>query len=247
MPIEEVCRLNPGYLKRSTAPTGTHVLLLPVRKADRVANRLAALSRDPSRPTDPGEAGEQIAERQEAPGGGVAAVVAEHSAGENGQALAKTGKGRAGGKAGALSLADTAPAARAGAGKTAKVAQRSGKSGERRIVYVVRKGDTLWAIARKHEVRVADLVRWNGINPKKDLSPGQRLSILREHSSEVARAERSRLLRYTVRNGDTLASLSSRFRVSQTQLRAWNSLQPQADIVPGQRLALFLEPAARQS
>jgi membrane-bound lytic murein transglycosylase D len=44
--------------------------------------------------------------------------------------------------------------------------------------YTVRSGDSLWSIARKHRVKMNDLMRWNGLNSNSVLQPGQSLKIL---------------------------------------------------------------------
>ena len=51
--------------------------------------------------------------------------------------------------------------------------QRSGSSS-----YVVRSGDSLWSIARKHKVKLQDLLRWNGLDNTAVIQPGQSLKIL---------------------------------------------------------------------
>jgi membrane-bound lytic murein transglycosylase D len=43
--------------------------------------------------------------------------------------------------------------------------------------YTVRAGDSLWSIARKHKVEIADLMRWNGLDDGSVLKPGQSLKI----------------------------------------------------------------------
>ncbi len=43
--------------------------------------------------------------------------------------------------------------------------------------YTVRNGDSLWLIARRHQVRLNDLMRWNDLNETSVLRPGQRLVI----------------------------------------------------------------------
>ena len=43
--------------------------------------------------------------------------------------------------------------------------------------YVVRRGDTLWEIARVHGVTAEDLLRWNGLSRGANLRPGQGLRI----------------------------------------------------------------------
>ena len=47
----------------------------------------------------------------------------------------------------------------------------------RTLTYTVRRGDSLARIAGKFKVKIADLQRWNQINPNKYLQPGQKLKI----------------------------------------------------------------------
>lgn len=43
--------------------------------------------------------------------------------------------------------------------------------------YMVRRGDSLYKIARRHGVSVDDLVRWNKLNPRAHIHPGQELRL----------------------------------------------------------------------
>ncbi|MEE4329503.1 MAG: LysM peptidoglycan-binding domain-containing protein [Wenzhouxiangella sp.] len=43
--------------------------------------------------------------------------------------------------------------------------------------YTVRRGDSLWLIARRHQVRLSDLLRWNDLAEDSVLRPGQTLTI----------------------------------------------------------------------
>ncbi len=47
----------------------------------------------------------------------------------------------------------------------------------RKVGYRVRNGDSLARIAGKFNVLVSDIVKWNAVNPKKYLQPGQRLTL----------------------------------------------------------------------
>ena len=47
----------------------------------------------------------------------------------------------------------------------------------RKVGYKVRNGDSLARIAGKFNVRVNDIVKWNAVNPKKYLQPGQKLTL----------------------------------------------------------------------
>lgn len=47
----------------------------------------------------------------------------------------------------------------------------------RKVTYKVKTGDSIARIAKKFNVRVKDVVRWNALNIKKYLKPGQRLTL----------------------------------------------------------------------
>lgn len=47
----------------------------------------------------------------------------------------------------------------------------------RKVGYKVRSGDSLARIAGKFNLRVSDIVKWNNVNPKNYLRPGQRLNL----------------------------------------------------------------------
>lgn len=50
-------------------------------------------------------------------------------------------------------------------------------SGQKPTRYTVRRGDSLWSIARRHQVTVNDLLRWNELDENSVLRPGQTLTI----------------------------------------------------------------------
>lgn len=58
-------------------------------------------------------------------------------------------------------------------------AKKPSKKNKKHIVYVVRKGDFLSAIAAKFKVNLSDLLRWNKLRKKSSIHPGQRLIIKR--------------------------------------------------------------------
>ncbi|MDA8092522.1 MAG: LysM peptidoglycan-binding domain-containing protein [Betaproteobacteria bacterium] len=105
--------------------------------------------------------------------------------------------------------------------------------------HVVRRGDTLYSLAQRYRVSVSKLRTWNDIHHD-DLKPGERLVIRTAHHESLALLDH-RILRtathYTVRLGDTLYSLAQRYRVSVSELRAWNGIRHD-DLKPGQRLVI---------
>nr|MBS0020246.1 LysM peptidoglycan-binding domain-containing protein [Gammaproteobacteria bacterium] len=122
-------------------------------------------------------------------------------------------------------------------------------------VYAVKKGDTLWSIARYHSVSTRHLTKWNGIALADPLRPGQELSIW-IHTKEQDNPTRQlvattggpsitgktiRRIRYVVRRGDSLWNISRRFRVTVPSLREWNRITEGAPIKPGQRLDVFID------
>ena len=48
---------------------------------------------------------------------------------------------------------------------------------QRRVVYEVRRGDSLAAIAARFRVSVRELTRWNDVDAARPLHPGQRLTL----------------------------------------------------------------------
>ena len=107
--------------------------------------------------------------------------------------------------------------------------------------YVVRRGDTLWAIARRNNVPVAQLARMNGLAPGATLATGRKL-VVKGGGEPAARpaGDAARRVQYTVRRGDTPHDLARRFQVSVAQLRDWNRLSgPQ--IRAGQKIVLYVD------
>jgi len=47
----------------------------------------------------------------------------------------------------------------------------------RKVRYTVRNGDSLYLIANRFRISIADLVRWNKIDKGKYLQPGQKLTM----------------------------------------------------------------------
>ena len=68
-----------------------------------------------------------------------------------------------------------APAARSARATHASGTAVAANDGSRRIVYTVRRGDTLYSIARLLQVTVVDLVSWNGMTGDHSIRPGQTL------------------------------------------------------------------------
>ena len=93
---------------------------------------------------------------------------------------------------------------------------------------VIKKGDTLYRIARDNNVAIRSLIEANGLEPPYPLIAGRTLVV--PHLPE-----------YVVRQGDTIYQISRCTGVDMTVLTRTNGLMPPYVISPGQRL--FVPPA----
>ena len=90
--------------------------------------------------------------------------------------------------------------------------------------YSITKGDTLWGISQQYNVSVSDLKSWNNLNSNL-IYPNQTLTVSSEaKSSNSTSTKPSNASTYTVKSGDTLYAISSKYNISVDQLMAWNNL-----------------------
>ena len=119
----------------------------------------------------------------------------------------------------------------------------------RQHVHVVRRGDTLWAVAQRSGMDVKTLARMNNMQPGDKLRAGQRLQLTSTMATATG-GSRSKLtatkstsssasgpVTYVVRAGDTLYAIAKLFQVTVKQITAWNDLE-HAGIKPGQKLTI---------
>jgi cell wall-associated NlpC family hydrolase len=107
--------------------------------------------------------------------------------------------------------------------------------------YVVRKGDSLYTIARRHGLSVEELKRLNGLKGTA-LKPGQTLALARGGSgktegSDKASSKSSPARVHIVKKGETLSSIARRAGLSVKDLKRLNGLKKDA-LKPGQSLVL---------
>lgn len=106
----------------------------------------------------------------------------------------------------------------------------------------VRRGESLWKIARAYDVSVEELSRWNNLDPRDYLYPGQILYVpVPSKTAEVdgPPIRHLREIRHVVRKGDTLWDIARSYSVTIAELRQWNRLRSNR-IQPGQILSIFL-------
>lgn len=120
----------------------------------------------------------------------------------------------------------------ASAGKSkGKKSGGDGDSGSSSIVFTVRSGNSLMAIADLFSVRYRDIMRWNQLRSS-SLKAGQKLKI------HPAKGFRTRT--YQVKSGDSLKSIARRFGVTIDNLMTTNGLAGRESLRKGQRLVVYV-------
>ncbi|MDP6853169.1 MAG: LysM peptidoglycan-binding domain-containing protein [Candidatus Marinimicrobia bacterium] len=107
----------------------------------------------------------------------------------------------------------------------------------------VKRGESLWLIARKYDVRIQDIVAINKLARAKYIRPGQVLQIPADgydlyRKSAMAKSASSKQIYYTVRYGDTLSAIAMTYRTSVKKIKKWNGLRSDR-IYTGQKLKIW--------
>ncbi|WP_462323951.1 LysM peptidoglycan-binding domain-containing protein [Desulfoplanes sp.] len=118
---------------------------------------------------------------------------------------------------------------------------------KKRANYRVKKGDTIWDIARRFGTSSKTLLRANGMRSGRGLQIGQKLYIpdgsgtAAKLARKKAAKEFRRLVRYHVRKGDNLWRIARRFGVTTKDLFAWNNLNRRSILRPGDRIKIYVD------
>ncbi|MGH1485008.1 MAG: LysM peptidoglycan-binding domain-containing protein [Cellvibrionaceae bacterium] len=132
--------------------------------------------------------------------------------------------------------------------RLAKRQQRAPRKNTTRIEHKVASGESLWDIARKYNVGVNSLARWNQMAPRDVLSTNRTLVVWTKKASVSTPGKKTetRKLFYKVRQGDSLAVIASKFKVGINDIKNWNNIAQQKYIQPGQLLTLYVALTDRQ-
>lgn len=125
------------------------------------------------------------------------------------------------------------------AGKTRLNVPVSGGSSSSTVAsvvnYTVRSGDTLEKIALRHKTSITALRNLNGISGSR-IYPGQTLRV-KPGDQSISYAAAAEPIRYTVKRGDTLSGIASRFGISHSTIKRYNGLRSNT-IRPGQKITI---------
>jgi membrane-bound lytic murein transglycosylase D len=229
--LRELQLLNPGFNHFATRPQGPHRLVVPADKSAVFEQNLAALP--PSRRVK--------WVRYKVRHGDTLIGIAKHYD-TTAQVLRST-NGLRGSFIRAGQHLLVAVAAKDAARYASLARRNQAPISGRKLIYRVRRGDSLWTIARAHDVSVRQLVRWNHLAYGTTIRPGQQLTIGSRHRVTTRAGGTVRSIRYTVRRGDSLFLISRKYNVSIANLRQWNGLEKQKYLRPGQKLKLYIDVA----
>jgi membrane-bound lytic murein transglycosylase D len=237
---EQLSELNPAFHRWATDPSGPHFLLLPSDVAELFQQNVAQLT----------------AEQR------LSTIVYTVKAGDSVSSVARqfntkvdvirelndlpSGPLTVGTDLRVPSAAVTLPPKVMAA--AARVDGRRGAgAGGRPHVHVVRRGDTLWAVARRSGISVNKLAMMNGMQPGDTLRAGQKLKLAASApsaarsklaSSSMSADAGERPVTHTVRRGDTLSAIARLYQVTVAQITSWNGITTRSPIKPGQKLTI---------
>jgi len=111
------------------------------------------------------------------------------------------------------------------------------------LEHKVKRGENLWLIARKYDVRIKDIVAINKLARAKYIKPGQILQIPADgydlyRKRALKKSYGSKQIYYTVRSGDTLSEIAMTYHTSVRKIKKWNGLRSDR-IYTGQKLKIW--------
>lgn len=115
----------------------------------------------------------------------------------------------------------------------------------KKAAYVVQEGDTVYSIARKHDMDVDDLKKMNRLADADDIKWGQSLTVLGKDVGKKLPAAKAgpgvkptQSSKYTAHDGETLFSISRRFNVTVADLRKWNGIKEDRQFRAGMNITV---------
>ncbi len=112
----------------------------------------------------------------------------------------------------------------------------------KKTVYRVKKGDTIFSIAMKYNMRVDTLRKMNNLKKHPKLKPGMELTVL---GKPITIAKRKKPTKHIVKKGDTLWSIAKKYNLTLYELRILNPKMTTKSLKKGSVLNVSKERAIK--
>lgn len=259
MPLHDFVSLNPAYNRPVINAKGSRALLLPVDKADTFASNLGSYDKPlvswqsytPAR----GEKIDNVARRFSISVARLKEInsITRRDKLSAGQTLLVP-----------LSRNEATVPAFDEARQAIEPEKTAPLPASSRLIYAVKKGDTLAGIAKRHKISETQIKALNKLSSNR-LSSGQKLVIRQETLAQrnlatskakpvkqaaagksmpvkltAANSAKHSQRYYTVRRGDTVDSIAKRFNVATNDIQRWNNISGKRGLTPGDKVALML-------
>ncbi|MDR3427216.1 MULTISPECIES: LysM peptidoglycan-binding domain-containing protein [Silvimonas] len=253
-PVQELLRLNPGFIRPVIAHKDDRQLVLPADKVDVFQKNLASYDKPllnwQPYVTHQGENFDKLAASFGIPAGELKDVndINTRERVARGQTILVPKSADVDGAEQQTLLALAANRAAdpldTGANDKPQVRRVSAVASPRQIAtddsnvvsYRVARGDTVFNIAKRYGITVASLKSMNGLRSN-HISQGQTLK-LASNTGGIKRISYSppEAQKYVVKQGDTVSSIARRHNVDTADLKRWN---PQQSFTPGVHLVIY--------
>ena len=108
--------------------------------------------------------------------------------------------------------------------------------------YRIKRGDTLYRLARRNKTNISTIRRMNKMSRRSVLRAGRKIKLPYYSKAKKPNKVYALVNSYTVKKGDSLSSISRKYKVSVQKIRQINNLSAVAIIHPGQILKLKSNP-----
>ncbi|MDP8239532.1 MAG: LysM peptidoglycan-binding domain-containing protein [Candidatus Hatepunaea meridiana] len=105
---------------------------------------------------------------------------------------------------------------------------------ENHQVYIVRKGDTLWDLAKEYNVSIAEIKQINGIKKSGKIKQGQKIKI----PVRTGNSDNKKETIHIVKRGDTLWDIARAYGVSVDDIRRINRIAKKGKIKSGDKIII---------
>lgn len=92
--------------------------------------------------------------------------------------------------------------------------------------YEVQKGDNLFSIAKKFNVSIEDLKKWNNLEDL-NVQLGSKLALANKEETAVVEAPKTetKIVEHKVKKGEYLGTIAKKYNVTVAEIKEWNSLE----------------------